>query len=133
MRAFEPIGKRVPRITLETAVVLIRRNWHNADGSELWRLGCRRSSAEGDGRLDTNKSWSMKADLITTGPETTLKALRCRRTDAAVLRSANSVPVPVPHGITRLWPTGVVRSVHYDERVRRDTMVGYTGFCLKPR
>ncbi len=82
MRAFEPIGKRVPRITLETAVVLIRRNWHNADGSELWRLGCRRSSAEGDGRLDTNKSWSMKADLITTGPETTLKALWCRRTDA---------------------------------------------------
>jgi hypothetical protein len=35
MRSFEPVRKRVPKITLETAVALIRRNWQNADGSEL--------------------------------------------------------------------------------------------------
>ena len=36
MRAFEPIRKRVPRITQEQAVALIRRNWQNKDGSDLF-------------------------------------------------------------------------------------------------
>jgi hypothetical protein len=35
VRAFEPIRKRVPKITQEQAAVLIRPNWQNADGSEL--------------------------------------------------------------------------------------------------
>jgi hypothetical protein len=35
VKAFEPIRKRVPKITQEQAARLIRRNWQNADGSEL--------------------------------------------------------------------------------------------------
>ena len=35
MRAFEPIRKRVPKINEDQAAALIRRNWQNADGSEL--------------------------------------------------------------------------------------------------
>jgi hypothetical protein len=53
-----------------------------------------RSRTEGDGRSDTNRRWSMKADLDTIGPEATLKARRCRRTDArnATVGSGDEAP-----------------------------------------
>ena len=56
---------------------------------------CTRSRAEGDGRSAANQCCDMRADLATIGPEATLKARRCRRTEA---RSAPSTaPVP-PNG-----------------------------------
>src|SRR5271166_6399733 len=48
---------------------------------------CTRSRAEGDGRSAANQCCDMKADLATIGPEATLKARRCRQTDARSNRS----------------------------------------------
>ena len=39
--------------------------------------------AEGDGRSDADQCSDMKADVATIGPEATLKARRCRRTNTA--------------------------------------------------
>jgi hypothetical protein len=41
MRAFDPIRKRVPKITQEEAAALIRRDWMNADGTHLTEVEAR--------------------------------------------------------------------------------------------
>jgi hypothetical protein len=44
--AFQPIRKRVPRITEEEAAVLIRRHWMKTDGTLIALNGCHQRLAE---------------------------------------------------------------------------------------